>query len=191
MKLRHLSAAVLAGVVASTAAAQSLYDEQRFRALTADNKASRVGDALTVQVLENATASADALTGLHRADDVGSGLTRAHIPAIRIAAGTHSEFGGGGRTARAGKVLAQLSVSVREVLANGDLRVAGEQVLLINEEQQRIQVEGRVRPQDISDANVVLSSRLTDARITYVGDGNLAERQKPGWWRSVLDWFGW
>jgi flagellar L-ring protein precursor FlgH len=51
-------------------------------------------------------------------------------------------------------------------------------------------LEGRVRPQDISDGNVVVSSRLADAKITYVGQGDLAERQKPAWWRKVFDWLG-
>jgi flagellar L-ring protein precursor FlgH len=81
-------------------------------------------------------------------------------------------------------------VTVREVLPNGDLSVAGEQVLTINNEQQRINIEGRVRTQDITDANVVLSSRLADARITYAGDGELADRQKPAWWRHAFDWLG-
>ena len=81
-------------------------------------------------------------------------------------------------------------MTVKEVLPNGDLQVAGDQLLLINDEQQRIDVEGRVRPQDISQSNVVVSSRLADARITYVGEGELAERQKPAWWRKALDFVG-
>jgi flagellar L-ring protein precursor FlgH len=75
-------------------------------------------------------------------------------------------------------------------MPNGDLRIAGEQSLLINEEQQRINLEGRVRPLDVSDGNVVLSNRIADAKITYVGEGDLAARQKPAWWRQVLDWMG-
>jgi len=172
------------------AQAQSLYDESTFRPLTADNKAYRVGDVLTIQVVESAAASANADTATRRSNDMSAGLARAHTPAISIGLGNSGEFDGGGKTTRAGKLLAQLTVSVKQVLPNGDLQVAGEQLLLINEEQQRINVEGRVRPQDISDNNVVLSTRLAAARITYVGDGDLAERQKPAWWRQVLDWMG-
>ena len=91
---------------------------------------------------------------------------------------------------RAGKLLAQLTVTVKELMPNGDMRIGGEQLLLINEEHQRINLEGRVRPQDISEANVVPSSRLADAKITYVGEGDLAERQKAAWWRKTLDWLG-
>ena len=170
--------------------AQSLYDEKTFRPLTSDNKAFRVGDVLTVQVIENAAASANADTGTRRANNISAQLSRPKLGGVAVGLATAGDFDGGGSTARAGKLLAQLSVTVREVFPNGDLRVAGQQLLLINEEQQRIDLEGRVRPQDISDGNVVISSRLADARINYVGQGDLADRQKPAWWRKVVDWLG-
>jgi flagellar L-ring protein precursor FlgH len=172
------------------AQAQSLYDERSFRPMTGDHKAFRVGDALTVQVIENATAAANADTGTRRGNNLSAQVSRARSPGEEIGIGVQGDFDGGGRTARAGKLAASLTVTVREVLPNGDLSVAGEQVLTINNEQQRINIEGRVRTQDITDANVVLSSRLADARITYAGDGELADRQKPAWWRHAFDWLG-
>ncbi|HEV8690100.1 MAG TPA: flagellar basal body L-ring protein FlgH [Ideonella sp.] len=186
------SAWLLAAVVALPASAQSLYDETTFRALTADHKAFRVGDVLTVQVIENAMATANADTGTQRSNglnaDVAIHYHRDHLASGRAAIG--SDFDGGGRTERAGKLVAQLTVSIRDVLANGDLLVAGEQQLTINDERQRISLTGRVRPQDISDANVVLSTRIADADITYVGEGHLADRQKPAWWRQLTDILG-
>ena len=47
-----------------------------------------------------------------------------------------------------------------------------------------------MRPQDVSDANTVLSSRLADAKISYIGDGDLADRQRSAWWQRLLTWFG-
>ena len=169
---------------------QSLYDEKTYRPLTSDNKAYRVGDVLTVQVIENAAASANADTGTRRGNNLSAQLSRPKLGPVAVGLATAGDFDGGGSTARAGKLLAQLSVTVREVFPNGDLRVAGQQMLLINDEQQRIDLEGRVRPQDISDGNVVLSSRLADARIDYVGQGDLADRQRPAWWRKLFDWLG-
>lgn len=173
-------------------AAPSLYDPDRFRPLTADTKAFRVGDVVTVQVVESASAAANADTGSRR-----RGAATAQLNALKSASTTTGagvelggEFDGGGRTARAGKLLAQLSVTVREVLPNGDLRLDGEQLLTINGEQQRIQLQGRARPQDISDGNLVLSTRLADARIHYLGEGDLSARQKPAWWRRWLDELG-
>ncbi|HSW24916.1 MAG TPA: flagellar basal body L-ring protein FlgH, partial [Burkholderiaceae bacterium] len=102
----------------------------------------------------------------------------------------NGDFEGGGTTQRANRLLATLTVTVRDVLPNGELRVGGEQVLVVNGERHHVSLEGRVRPQDLTDGNVVLSTRLADARITYVGEGDLTERQKRSLWRSVLDWMG-
>ncbi len=190
MKPRSLLCWVLIAFAAGAAPAQSLYDEKTFRPVAADNRAYKVGDVLTIQILESASATANADTGTRRRNDISADLTRAHVPTVNVGMGVNGEFDGGGRTTRSGKLLAQLTVTVVELAPNGDLRVAGEQLLLINDEQQRINVTGRVRPQDISDANVVASSRLADAKITYVGEGELAARQKPAWWRQVMDWVG-
>jgi flagellar L-ring protein precursor FlgH len=187
--LEWLLAAAVA-LAACGACAQSLYDPATFRPLTADRKAFRVGDVLTVQVVENATAAADADTGTRRANTLSGQLARPRADALRIGVETSAEFDGGGRTSRAGRLVALLSVTVHEVLPNGDLRVEGEQWLTINDEQQRIRLEGRARPQDVSDGNVVPSTRLAGARITYLGEGHLAERQRPAWWRRALDWLG-
>jgi flagellar L-ring protein precursor FlgH len=149
-----------------------------------------VGDVLTVQVVENSAASANTDTGTRRSNNNSVQVSRPKLGPVSVGLAVAGDFDGGGRTARAGNLLAQLSVTVREILPNGDLRVSGEQLLLINEEQQKIDLEGRVRPQDISDGNVVVSSRLADAKINYVGQGDLADRQKPAWWRKVVDWLG-
>lgn len=187
----RMLAAGLVALVATAAGAQSLYDAKTFRPITADSKAFRVGDIVTIQIVENASASANADTDLKRSNSAGAELHfRSPIPVAGANATATGQFDGGGQTARTGQLLATLSVSVRDVLPNGDLLVSGEQLLVINEEQQRIDVEGRVRPQDISDANTVLSNRVADARITYVGEGDLAKRQKPGWWHHLLDLFG-
>jgi flagellar L-ring protein FlgH len=184
-------ALAIAALAAPVSQATSLYDEATFRPLTADHKAYRVGDVLTVQVFENSSASTSADTGTRRKNTLNAELTHGS-GASRHAAGVgvSGDFDGGGRTQRANRVLITLSVSVREVLPNGDLRVAGEQQLLINAEQQRVTLEGRVRPQDVSDGNVVLSTRLADARITYLGEGEVSQRQQRAWWRKLLDWAG-
>ncbi|QGW82242.1 flagellar basal body L-ring protein FlgH [Variovorax paradoxus] len=172
-------------------AAESLYQEGSFRPLTADNKAFRVGDSLTVQVFENSSASTSADTGTRRNNDISGSVTQTGNRVVgQLGIGVSGGFDGGGRTQRANKLLATLTVTVQEVLASGELRVAGEQLLTVNEELQKVNLEGRVRPQDISDGNVVLSTRLADARITYVGEGDVTDRARRAGWRKVLDWLG-
>lgn len=194
MRVRsHLQgmAMVLCLLLCIPAWSESLYDARSFKPLTSDNKAFRVGDVLTVQVFENSSAVTSADTGTRRKNDsnfsVGAGGT---APATQGGIVVGADFDGGGRTQRTNRLLATVSVTVQEVLPNGELRVAGEQLLTVNEEQQKVNIAGLVRPQDISDANVVLSTRMADAHITYVGEGDVSERSKRGAWRRLLDWMG-
>ncbi|MCO4855938.1 flagellar basal body L-ring protein FlgH [Herbaspirillum sp. WGmk3] len=170
--------------------AESLYSESSFRPLTADNKAFRIGDAVTVQVLETSSASTNADTTTRRKNGVNADFSLTRNPNITAGVNVGGDFDGGGRTQRASKLLTQLTVSVIAIQPNGDLQLAGEQILYVNDEEQRVKLEGRARPQDISDGNIILSTRLADARITYVGDGDLSERQRRGWWRRFVDWLG-
>ncbi|MFS2053761.1 flagellar basal body L-ring protein FlgH [Variovorax sp. Varisp41] len=190
LKLAAIGLALCCGI-ALPAASESLYQEGSFRPLTADNKAFRVGDSLTIQVFENSSASSSANTGTRRANDISGSVTQTGNRVVgQLGIGIAGEFDGGGRTQRTNKLLATLTVTVKEVLPNQELRVAGEQQLMVNEELQKVNLEGRVRPQDISDGNVVLSTRLADARITYVGEGEVSDRARRSLWRRVLDIWG-
>ena len=169
--------------------AASLYQEGGYQALTSDRKAHRAGDLLTVLVYENSSASSTANTTAARDAHVGLDFNwdaNRHGGGIRAA----NQLDGRGRTQREGRVLAQITVSVQKIAENGDLLIAGEQLLDVNNERQQIRVEGRVRPQDVSEANTVLSTRIADARISYAGEGDISDRQRPSWWQKLLTWFG-
>lgn len=183
---------VVLAACALPAVAESLYRESTYRPLTGDNKAYRIGDALTVQVFENSSATTSTGTGTQRKNNLGAeasyGKNAANTSRLGLSIG--SDFDGGGSTQRANRVLATLTVTVRDVLPNGDLQIAGEQTLTVNQEPQRVTVEGRVRPADVSDGNVILSTRIAEAKITYIGEGELTERSLRGGWRRFLDWVG-
>lgn len=187
---RALTGLVMSLCVTSALQAESLYREGTYRPLTADNKAFRVGDLLTVQVFENSSASTTADTGTRRNNAVSAAFSLSRNPSTAMDLAAGGSFDGGGRTQRANRLLATLTVLVKEVLPTGDLKVSGEQLLTVNEELQKVRLEGLVRPIDISDGNIVLSTRLADATITYVGEGHLSERQRRSLWRTVLDWLG-
>jgi flagellar L-ring protein FlgH len=187
-------AILLLGVVlllsAGATRPQSLFQEEHWRGLTADNKAFRSGDVLTVQVYENSSATTSADTGTHRNNRLSAALAhgsnRVHQASLNIG----GDFDGGGRTQRASRLLATLTVSVQEILPGGQLRIAGTQDVTVNEELQRVTLEGVVRPVDITDGNIVQSTRIANARITYVGEGDVSERNRRSWWRKFLDAVG-
>ncbi|HEX7888063.1 MAG TPA: flagellar basal body L-ring protein FlgH [Ramlibacter sp.] len=177
-------------LLATSTQAQSLFDEHSWRGWTGDNKAFRPGDVLTVQVLENSSASSSADTGTRRSNRLQAELAHGSNKSAQASLAVAGEFDGGGRTQRASRLLTTVSVVVQEVLPGGHLRVAGTHSLMVNEELQRVTLEGIVRTVDITDANVVSSSRLAEARITYLGEGDVTERSRRAWWRRLLDALG-
>jgi flagellar L-ring protein FlgH len=176
------TAAVLASVPLLAAEdGHSLLDERTYHSLVAETKASRVGDVLTVVVQEAASATSTVDLRAQRSFKVAAQMATSRTEPYSASAGTDTASDGAGRTERSGRLLAQLSVRVTDVKANGDLVVSGQQRLQINGEQQLITLSGVVRPRDISDGNTVLSSRIADAKIQFDGKGFVAKQSKPGW----------
>lgn len=95
---------------------------------------------------------------------------------------------GKGSIDRSDKVTGQIAARVVKVLDNGNLVIEGRRAVLVNDETEVITISGTVRPQDITGANTVLSSQISDAEIQMVGRGVLAEAQRPGILYRILDW---
>jgi flagellar L-ring protein precursor FlgH len=175
--------------VTAGAKASDLFKPGSWTAMASDRLATRVGDSLTVLIYENAQAqntsqnSRQASASL--SGQIGSNAV-VHSGQISGSGG----YSGTDQTGRAGQMVAQISVVVDEVLPNGDLHVAGEQVLNINGDHTRIRLKGRVRREDITSANTVQSSQLADVSIDYGGAGFGAGKKGPGLARRVLGWFG-
>jgi flagellar L-ring protein precursor FlgH len=175
--------------------AESMFDEQNYRSLLAEGKASRIGDVLTVIVQEQATAASTADLKAQR-DFSASGQFHmtgfAHIGGVPkdVGGGTASSSDGAGSTERSGSLVAQLTVRVDDVNANGDLVVSGRQTLKINSEEQTILLSGVVRRQDILADNTVLSNRVGNAQIQFIGEGFVTEQSKPGWLARLFAFLG-
>lgn len=163
-----------------------------------DIKARRKGDTLTILITEVASASKEASTGTSRGSSISAGIpnlfgleqtsvkTWMDLANI-INANASSSFDGAGSTTRKENLTATITAKVVEVLPNGNFQVEGRRNVKVNNEDQVILVEGTVRPRDISADNVINSSYIADARITYGGKGIISDRQSPGWLMNILD----
>jgi flagellar L-ring protein precursor FlgH len=159
-----------------------------------DQRARRVGDILTVTFNEifaatkaqtAASSKADAfavtlptglpniLTGGFDTDAGGNGAG--------LTAGTNRTFSGAGNAAQSNSFTGSLAVTVTRVFPNGNMEVAGQKEITLNNGNEYVRVKGIVRPEDISATNIVSSTRLADAQIRYTGSGHLADASKPGW----------
>jgi flagellar L-ring protein precursor FlgH len=93
---------------------------------------------------------------------------------------------GSGTADQQASLSGSVTVTVIEILANGNLVVRGEKKLGLSEGTEVIQVSGVIRPQDIGPNGTVQSLRLANAQISYRGSGDLAVASKPGWGTSAL-----
>jgi flagellar L-ring protein FlgH len=168
---------------------EDLYKSGRYRSFVSDQRAARVGDPVTVLIVETSTAESRADSAEDSEFGIEAGITDA-VGTTHGGVSLDTESSGAGRTARAGRLTAQLTAKVERVLESGDLFIRGTQAITINGEQQIIKLEGSVRPLDVSAKNTVLSTRLADARIEYLGQGWVADNQKPGLFRRILQFIG-
>jgi flagellar L-ring protein precursor FlgH len=164
--------------------------ENGYRSFYADRQAFRPGDMLTVMIVESATANSTARTRADKGDKVSASVSRVGADDHGFSIGANNQFSGGGEIQRTGQVLGKLSVVVDSIDDNGNLRVSGEQNIVINNEQQHIAVHGALRPADIAPDNTVPSWRIMDARIEFKGKGILARKQSPGLLAKLFDMFG-
>ncbi|KVT75662.1 flagellar biosynthesis protein FlgH [Burkholderia territorii] len=172
------------------APAADLYQGTAYESLTADRRASRPGDIVTILIYENSSASNTADTSTKTGFGVQGNVSTLYAGKNSAEVGLGDNYGGKGQIQRTGRLLAQLSASVTGVTPSGDLIVAGTQDIDVNGEKTRIRLEGRIRPIDIAANNTVLSTRLADAKIDYTGEGFITDRSRPGLIPRFFAWLG-
>lgn len=154
-----------------------------------DQKARRVGDVLTVLLVEqttaqnkvNASTSKETGIGIDGPTILGRPVTAGGVPILQTEIGAGSSFKGAGASSQSNSLQGSVSVRVIEVLDGGALRVRGDKRIELARGAQTVSVEGIVRPQDIRPDNTVISDRIADARIAYGGRGAVADAGAMGW----------
>lgn len=173
--------------VAANSSGGAIYDPASAMLIFHDVKARRVGDVLTVILNERTQASKSNSTDATKKSSLdtgipvllGSTVTRNGLPLTNTVE-SNQAFNGKGASSQSNRLDGSLTVTVTEVLPNGNLRVAGEKRLTLNQGEELIRVEGIVRTTDISTDNTVSSLEIADARISYSGKGPLQDANRPG-----------
>ncbi len=166
-----------------------MIDPRSYHGLAEDRRAWRIGDTLTVLVVETSRASAAANTD--SSNDVRlAGNVRGTRDVHSGSIGLSGSDTGAGQTTRSGALQAQIAVRVVGVDDVGTLLVHGEQSVVVNGETQRIALNGAVRPEDISSGNTILSNRISEARIEFTGRGDVSAPQRRSIIYRVTKWLG-
>jgi flagellar L-ring protein precursor FlgH len=156
-----------------------------FSDLSADLRARRVGDVVTILVQEKASAVSSGTvktqrnSSLQASISAAGGITRPTGPLVNLAkAGTNSALDGQGATTRDTTLTASISTVVTQVLPNGSLVIQGTKNVKINSENQVLGLRGIVRPVDLSAANMVSSDRVAQMDLQVNGKGVVADSVK-------------
>ncbi|WP_137751390.1 flagellar basal body L-ring protein FlgH [Sphingopyxis sp. L1A2A] len=153
--------------------------------LTSGGRAGQVGDILTIQLVERTAATKSNAAGTQRDGNIGltppsTGPLSLFNPSD-IAMGGGQQFKGKGDASQSNALSGEVSVTIAAVYPNGTMLVRGEKLLTLNRGDERVQISGIVRAMDISPDNRILSTRVADANIRYVGKGEIARASQQGW----------
>jgi flagellar L-ring protein precursor FlgH len=178
----------------------SLWSSAQSNNLYSDVKARSVGDIVTINIVESSSASKNAETKTERASGLKanwSGLFELitkgwSLHKVPIGANHQidlsNQFDGKGETTRTSSMTAYITARVVHVFPNGNLVIRGTRQIQVNNEHQYISIQGMIRPEDISSANVILSTYVAEAVIELNGYGVISDKQSPGWLARIVDW---
>jgi flagellar L-ring protein precursor FlgH len=173
-----------------------------------DQRAKDIGDIITVTIniadeasLENETsrsrssnedANLNRLLGLEQDIDavlpeaVNDATTGLLDPSLSDF-GSTSNSSGEGTTEREEEIDVTLAAIVTQILPNGNMVISGRQEVRVNFEKRILQLDGVIRPEDISGTNSIAYDRIAEARIAYGGEGHITDMQQPRYGQQLYD----
>jgi len=164
-----------------------------------DPKAYRVGDTITVNIIESIVSQSQATTNLSTDHSISAG-----IPALfgleslaqgsilnaqnLVDAKAKLDDQGSGTMTSNDTVTATVTAVVTKVLPSGLLEIQGSRAIRLNGEDDVLSVKGYVRPQDINSFNTVNSNQIANLDVSFAGHGWVRDRQGGGWGSKILSW---
>lgn len=153
-----------------------------------DTTARRVGDILTIKLIEKASAKSDSNTKAQKDQNIdmpspkiaGSDVTHNDQKVLETKVKAGRKFNGNGNSDESHEFNAVMTVSVADVLPNHYLVVRGEKIIVLNQSEEYMRFSGIVRPQDIDENNTVESTKVADVKISYAGRGALSSTNTMG-----------
>ncbi len=166
-----------------------------------DQRASRIGDIITVNIEIDDRAELSNSSDRQRESSTSAGLSNffglerslgqlfnnAFDTENMIGAEAESEHRGSGAINREEKIELTVAAVIVDRLPNGNLVLAGRQEVRINGELRELTVSGVIRPEDVTSSNTVNHTQIAEARISYGGRGTISTVQRPNWGQRIGD----
>lgn len=165
----------------------SLFHNASYRPAFEDRRARMVGDNVTINIVENVTASQKSSSTVDRTSEASGGITslpfvkRSLADRTTLAAGSESTFSGKGGTESANTFTGSITTTVVDVLPNGHLVVTGEKQIGVNQNVDVLRFSGTIDPRALQPGSIVNSTQVANVRVESRGRGAQNEAQAMGW----------
>ena len=180
-------AAAAAAARAPAPATGSLFRTATFRSGFEDIRASLVGDTVTIQIVENVTASQTSLSTIDRSAANSASISAFpllganDLAKLGVGAKSGNSFSGKGGTQSTNTFTGTITTVVVEVLPIGHLVVVGDKQIGVNQNVDVLRFSGTVDPRLVQPGSIVNSSQVANVRIESKGRGAQEEAQTIGW----------
>jgi flagellar L-ring protein precursor FlgH len=183
------AAAAAAAALPRRPATGSLFQQASYRPAFEDSRARLLGDIVTIQIVESLAASQVTASTLNRNTSSDNTLSAAPLKGLigvdllnlNMAAKTNNDFSGKGGTTAANTFSGSITTTVIEVLPNGNLVVAGEKQIGVNQNVDVMRFSGTVDPRMLQPNNIISSTQVANVRVESKGRGAQGEAQTVGW----------
>jgi flagellar L-ring protein FlgH len=171
----------------------AIFQAGTYRPLFEDHRARLVGDTLVVNITEKVSASQKSTSSIDKSSDISGAVTA--LPGVvaakvlgraSVGANAANSFAGKGATENSNDFSGTITVTVRQVLQNGHLVIAGEKQIGVNANVDVLRFSGQVDPRAIQPGNSVPSTQIANVRLEHRGRGAQADAQAVGWLQRVF-----
>ncbi|MBK1723668.1 flagellar basal body L-ring protein FlgH [Thiocystis violacea] len=169
----------------------AIFQAAQSQGLFEDSKARRVGDLVTVVLAEKTNAKKSSATSTSKDSSMDMAVGDITVAGKTFLDNDLSLFGAsstGGRTfdgsgdsSQSNQLSGEITVTVAEVLPNGNLVIQGEKWLGINQGNEYVRIRGIIRPADVTTDNTIQSTQVANAQLYYGGTGALSDSNAQGW----------
>lgn len=164
----------------------AIFQTASYRPMFEDVRARYIGDTLIIALNEKLNASKKATSNVEHKGDMSvdipiiQGFPGKSFQGAALSANSGNKYDGQGSTESSNLFTGTITVTVTDVLSNGNLVVGGEKQIGISKNAEILRFTGVVNPSTIVK-NTVSSTQVADARIDYRGQGQIDEAQAMGW----------
>jgi flagellar L-ring protein precursor FlgH len=147
----------------------AIYQPAAFRPVFEDRRARHIGDVLTLVITERTSANKAGASSGNKSGSVSAAMPKKLQSTFGnpLSVSNESTYADGDNQSASNAFTGTMGITVVEVLANGNLIVAGEKQVGMNKGVEYIRFSGMINPDSIATGNTVQSTAVADARVEY------------------------